>query len=556
MKKVLVLLSLVVFVLAGFSEEIVGYLMKDGKILSNYYLTEKAFKIEYLNSLQQMQQNGQQFDPMKEPFYMVSTIKTALSYKILEYYANENNYKPNMEEIDRKVEELASQYLSNEDTKKQIISYFGSEDSFKDYIKNNLLASYYYKYIDSKIGTVTENEVNEYIEKNFEKLKEDNDKVLTQHILVTDEATANKILNEIKSGKISFEDAAKKYSIDKNSAVNGGEINWVTKKQVVEPYFLAAWNAKIGSIVGPVKTDYGYHLIKVKDKKIYNSPEDMENNSEIVEKIKSDLKNEKLYKWYMDYSKQFDFAIVYKPLIYEDRIQKAKTIDDLMDIEKKLFDAIKTDQDVPEEWKLSYVTLAKKIKEQIPEIIELEKSLLVLDNKYKNLDEKALDEELNKIEEEISKLKDSPEKKEKDQLKTNLENLYYIKIMYPYLINKTNTELKEDIKEKEDYSRELNNRNFIILKEIYMKNKDMNTLVELYQLNPEDPEIAFDYNYSYYNYIKQYIQSQPKDVIQPELEKLLKAFEGIVEKTDNPEIKSQSEKIIEEIKTTLKNMMQ
>ncbi|OQY09043.1 MAG: hypothetical protein B6I29_04310 [Marinitoga sp. 4572_148] len=277
MKKVVLVLLLAVFSVLAFSE-IIGYLTKDGKVLENYYLEDKRFEIEYMNRMNSLQQSGQQYDKMKEPYYMLSTIKDILNYKIFEYYAKENGYTIDMEKINQQVDDLTAQYLSNPQTKEQIIEYFGSEEKLKDYLREAISTGEYYKYIDSIIGNVSEKEVDDYIKNNFEDIKLRNEKVLTKHILVTDEATANKILNEIKNGQISFEDAAKKYSIDTQSAKDGGKIDWVAKNQVVPEYFDAAFEANVGEIVGPVKSDYGYHIIKVEGKKVYNSINDVEND--------------------------------------------------------------------------------------------------------------------------------------------------------------------------------------------------------------------------------------------------------------------------------------
>ncbi|WGS65576.1 foldase protein PrsA [Marinitoga aeolica] len=550
MKKVVLVLLLVVFSVFAFSE-VIGYLTKEGKVLKDYSLDDKRFEIEYVNRINSLQQSGQQYDKMKEPYYMLSTIKDILNYKILEYYAKENGYTPDASKINQQVNDLASQYLSNPQTKDQIINYFGSEDRLKQYLREALSTEEYYKYIDSTIGNVTDKELDEYIKNNFEDIKLRNEKVLTKHILVTDEATANKILNEIESGKITFEDAAKKYSIDTQSAKNGGSIDWVAKNQVVPEYFNAAFKAKVGEIVGPVKSNYGYHIIKVEGKKVYNTIDDIKSDSELMKNLKSELKNNKLYKWYSNYSKDFSYAIKYEPLIYEDKIEKAKTLDEKMDVERKLYDAIKDNEKAPELWKMSYLNLVKELNQTLPEMIELEKTI----SKYKNteyvkMNDKEISNKIDELEKELKNIKDEKGKEEKTALKKDLENLYYAKIMYPELFDKN-----INIQETQKYINNLKMKEFNILKEMYTKNKDMDTLIRLYQLNPDDPQISFEYNYTYYQYIKQYIASQPKDVIQPELEKMLQAFEKIVSTTDDEKIKTESQKIIDEIKTTLKNMM-
>jgi parvulin-like peptidyl-prolyl isomerase len=548
MKKAVLVLLLVVFSVFAFSD-VIGYLTKNGKVLEDYSLDEKTFEIEFLNRMNSLQQSGQ-YDKFQEPYYMLSTIKVLINYMILEYYAKENGYEPDMEKVNQQIEDIIAQYFTNPQTKEQVIDYFGSEESFKNYLKNNILMNEYYSYVDQNIGNVSNDDIDNYLKENFETLKLNNEKVLTKHILVTDEASANTILNEIKNGNISFEDAARKYSIDTQSGQNGGNIDWVAKNQVVHEYFDAAFNAKVGQIVGPIKSDYGYHIIKLEGKKSYNSIEDMKSDNEFMNKVISDLKNEKLYNWYMDYSKDFSYALKYEPLIYEEKIEKAETLNEKMDIERKLYDAIRANENAPASWKLSYLNLLKELNQTLPEAIELENIISKYKNsEYINMTEDELGNQIDSLENKLNDIKDENEKTKITELKKDLEGLYYAKVMYPELFEST-------IENAQNYLEGLKIKEFNILKDFYLQEKDMETLIRLYELNPDDPEISFEYNYTYYQYIKQYITSQPKDVIQPELEKILKAFENVVANTDNEEIKTESQKIIEEIKATLKNMME
>lgn len=73
------------------------------------------------------------------------------------------------------------------------------------------------------------------------------------------------ILQQIREGA-DFAKLAKDYSQDPVSANRGGDLGWFGKGMMVPPFEKAAFNAKVGEVVGPVKTDYGYHIIKVHDK--------------------------------------------------------------------------------------------------------------------------------------------------------------------------------------------------------------------------------------------------------------------------------------------------
>jgi len=89
--------------------------------------------------------------------------------------------------------------------------------------------------------------------------------VKAAHILVKTENEAKKLKDELSKGK-NFSDLAKKHSTCP-SAKSGGELGWFGKGQMVGPFETAAFNAKKGDIVGPVKTDFGWHLILVEDQK-------------------------------------------------------------------------------------------------------------------------------------------------------------------------------------------------------------------------------------------------------------------------------------------------
>ncbi|MCD8492838.1 MAG: peptidyl-prolyl cis-trans isomerase [Geovibrio sp.] len=88
------------------------------------------------------------------------------------------------------------------------------------------------------------------------------------------------IINEIKGG-LDFAEAARKYSAD-SSAVNGGDLGFFTKGQMVPEFEQAAFALKTGEVSGVVKTMYGYHIIKAEEKKEASKP--------ALEEVKEDIK--------------------------------------------------------------------------------------------------------------------------------------------------------------------------------------------------------------------------------------------------------------------------
>ncbi len=85
------------------------------------------------------------------------------------------------------------------------------------------------------------------------------------HILVKTEKKAKEVLEKINKGE-SFAEMARKYS-DCPSAKNKGDLGWFGKGRMVPEFERAAFEGEKGKVVGPVKTEFGYHLIKILDKK-------------------------------------------------------------------------------------------------------------------------------------------------------------------------------------------------------------------------------------------------------------------------------------------------
>src|SRR5262249_21394607 len=83
------------------------------------------------------------------------------------------------------------------------------------------------------------------------------------HILVADQATAQSIVDQLKAGA-SFADLARAKSTDTGSAQQGGDLGCLQAGAYVQEFQNAADAAPLNTPVGPVKSQYGYHVILVK----------------------------------------------------------------------------------------------------------------------------------------------------------------------------------------------------------------------------------------------------------------------------------------------------
>jgi peptidyl-prolyl cis-trans isomerase C len=86
-----------------------------------------------------------------------------------------------------------------------------------------------------------------------------------RHILVENEDQAKKIIAELKKGA-KFEDIAKKQSKDPGSGANGGDLDWATASSYVPEFAQAMTKLKKGEMTQvPVKSQFGWHIIRVDD---------------------------------------------------------------------------------------------------------------------------------------------------------------------------------------------------------------------------------------------------------------------------------------------------
>ena len=144
--------------------------------------------------------------------------------------------------------------------------------------------------------TISDKEVQDFYKKNIEKFKRPQ-RVHARHILVKSEEEAKKIIEELNKTpkdklKDKFIELAKTKSIGP-SGKNGGNLGYFTPRQMVKPFSDAAFKLNPEEFTKtPVKTQFGYHIIYVEDKK----PSQTVPLAEVKEKIKQQLKLQKFQK--------------------------------------------------------------------------------------------------------------------------------------------------------------------------------------------------------------------------------------------------------------------
>ncbi|OFH96890.1 putative peptidyl-prolyl cis-trans isomerase Cbf2 precursor [Clostridium acetireducens DSM 10703] len=144
---------------------------------------------------------------------------------------------------------------------------------------------------------VSENEVIEYYNANKESFKNE-ENITAKHILTKTLEEAEKVFKEIEEG-MDFEEAAKQYSMCPSKA-EGGNLGTFIKGQMVPEFEKAAFELSVGRVSDPVKTQFGYHLIKVEDKE----ESSYKNLEEVKDFIKSNLLQKKQADKYVDFTNE------------------------------------------------------------------------------------------------------------------------------------------------------------------------------------------------------------------------------------------------------------
>lgn len=187
-------------------------------------------------------------------------------------------YEVKDSEIENKIAALKQQYGEN-----YLQQYgFTEEEELRKAIRSSLL--------EEKAATANVEVTDEDVEFFYEKLSYE---VQASHILLRDEETANKVHEKLEAGA-DFAELAKEHSVDP-TANNGGDLGWFSAGRMVTEFEDAAYTLEVGEVSEPIQTQFGWHIIKVTDKR------EIENKAlkpfeEVKEQIRDALKRQQANK--------------------------------------------------------------------------------------------------------------------------------------------------------------------------------------------------------------------------------------------------------------------
>lgn len=226
-------------------------------IIGAVYLTQRS---ETVATVDKEKITQEQLNEELNKQYGASVLSMMISNKVVDLEADKEKVTVTDKEIQAELDEMVEQY-GGQDTFNTLLAQNGlTEDVFKEQIEQNLKVT---KILEPSIE-ITDDEIKTYFEDNKESL-DTPEQVEASHILVEDEETAKEVKKKLDEGG-DFAELAKEYSTDTQTKESGGELGYFSSGQMVEEFDKAAFAMDVDEISDPVKTDYGYHIIKVTGK--------------------------------------------------------------------------------------------------------------------------------------------------------------------------------------------------------------------------------------------------------------------------------------------------
>lgn len=271
---------------------------KEGKVIdgqeviakvNDEFILKSDFDRQVAQVKSALEANGQDFSTSEGKKILKDVKETVLESMINDHLilwqAKENNITLDDKEFNEAIVQL-EKYHGGKDALETYLKQQGFDrETFEAQVKDQLIINKFREKLTSEVK-VPEDEVKKYYDENKEMFELPSPEIRASHILTETEEEAREILAKIKDGA-DFAELAKKYSKDPNSKDLGGDLGYFAKGKMVPEFEEAAFVLKPGEISDVVKSEYGYHIIKVTGKRNSLSFDDAK------EYIKNNLENAK-----------------------------------------------------------------------------------------------------------------------------------------------------------------------------------------------------------------------------------------------------------------------
>ncbi|PAB57639.1 peptidylprolyl isomerase [Anaeromicrobium sediminis] len=223
------------------------------------------------------------------------TFLEAVEENVLEKMINDEVIKRYMEKekiqiTDEEVQKEYEQYKESIGKDQDFNEFLKENDMDEEFVKEQVIRSgLYAKKFQEKViadTSLDDEKLKKYYDENSATYNIE--QVRARHILVSEEDKAKEILEKLKAGE-DFAALATEFSKDPGSATKGGDLGFFPKGVMVPEFEQTAFSLKPGEISDLVKTQFGYHIIKVEEKK-----NEVIKFEDVKEEIKSKLTDESI----------------------------------------------------------------------------------------------------------------------------------------------------------------------------------------------------------------------------------------------------------------------
>jgi peptidyl-prolyl cis-trans isomerase C len=270
-------------------------------VINGVVITQAHFDKELKVHLERVSRQGKQISEEQITALKKDVLDGLIEREVLYQESQKAGIKIDEQKVNDQMAGIRKRFPKEEEFKKALASMGLTEEEVRTQIQRGLSIR---GLIDQKVANkivVTDEETKAYYDGNPQFFKQP-EQVKASHILIKVEPTADDATKAAARKKIEdirkkltdggdFAELAKEYS-EGPSAPKGGDLGYFRRGQMVKAFDDTAFSMKINEVSGLVETRFGYHLIKVYDKK----PEQTLAYAEVKDKIAQRLKQEKIEK--------------------------------------------------------------------------------------------------------------------------------------------------------------------------------------------------------------------------------------------------------------------
>lgn len=241
-----------------------------------------------------------------ETQFRKNILENLITMELYAQAAEKTGVKVDEKELESKFNEIKKMFPSEQ----EFAEALKKENLTIDEVKKNIRLVTIKQKVDAQITKglkVTDQEGQDYYNKNPEQFKEP-EQVKGKHILVKTEKEAQDILSQLKAGT-DFAELAKKHSTDEGSKDKGGDLGWFSRGQMVPEFEKVAFELAPGATSDPVKSQFGYHVIRVEEKKEALQKTFEEVKEQVKQTLLSKKQQEKVQSWITEQRKKAKIKI-------------------------------------------------------------------------------------------------------------------------------------------------------------------------------------------------------------------------------------------------------